>query len=56
LQPEFHGGFTHDLAKKSSSAGIGHVHILPTFQFVGVDDQKENWRNVGKIYNILSSE
>jgi hypothetical protein len=42
--------------KKLSSAGISHVHLLPTFQFAGVDDQKENWRNVGKIDNILSSE
>lgn len=42
--------------KKLSSAGITHVHLLPTFQFAGVDDQKENWRNVGKIYNILSTE
>jgi hypothetical protein len=41
--------------RKSSSAGITHVDLLPKFQFVGVDDQKENWRNVGKIYNILSS-
>jgi hypothetical protein len=42
--------------KKLSGAGITHVRLLPTFQFVGVDDQKENWRNVGKIYNVLSSE
>ncbi|WJX20114.1 hypothetical protein P8452_09706 [Trifolium repens] len=32
--------------RKSSSAGITHVNLLPTFQFVGADDQKENWRNV----------
>jgi len=35
--------------KRLSSAGISHVHLLPTFQFAGVDDQKENWRFVGKI-------
>lgn len=35
--------------KKLSSAGITHVHLLPTFQFAGVDDQKENWSFVGKI-------
>lgn len=35
--------------KRLSSAGITHVHLLPTFQFAGVDDQKENWRFVGKI-------
>lgn len=42
--------------KKLSSAGITHVHLLPTFQFAGVDDQKEDWRFVGKIYDRLSSE
>lgn len=42
--------------KKLSSAGITHVHLLPTFQFAEVDDQKENWRSVGKIHNILSPE
>ncbi|CAJ1976616.1 unnamed protein product [Sphenostylis stenocarpa] len=29
--------------KRLSSAGITHVHLLPTFQFAEVDDQKENW-------------
>jgi pullulanase/glycogen debranching enzyme len=42
--------------KKLSGAGITNVHLLPTFEFAGVDDQKENWRNVGKINNILSFE
>ncbi|KAK2402517.1 isoamylase 3, chloroplastic [Trifolium repens] len=55
VQPEFRGGYLAftlpDLAgvlhlKKLSGAGITHVHLLPTFQFAGVDDQKENWRNV----------
>ncbi|KEH43309.1 alpha-1,6-glucosidase, pullulanase-type protein [Medicago truncatula] len=55
VQPEFRGGYLAftltDSAgvlhlKKLSSAGITHVHLLPTFQFAGVDDQKENWRNV----------
>ncbi|KAI4346471.1 hypothetical protein L6164_007365 [Bauhinia variegata] len=32
--------------KKLSGAGITHVHLLPTFQFAGVDDRKENWRYV----------
>jgi len=35
--------------KRLSSVGITHVHLLPTFQFAGVDDQKENRRFVGKI-------
>ncbi|KAK2440002.1 limit dextrinase [Trifolium repens] len=55
VQPEFHGGYLAftlpDSArvlhlKKLSGAGITHVRLLPTFQFAGVDDQKENWRNV----------
>ncbi|XP_035548009.1 pullulanase 1, chloroplastic isoform X3 [Juglans regia] len=32
--------------KKLSDAGITHVHLLPTFQFAGVDDEKENWKCV----------
>ncbi|KAK7268521.1 hypothetical protein RIF29_21221 [Crotalaria pallida] len=55
VHPEFRGGYLaftlQDSAgvlhlKKLSSAGITHVHLLPTFQFAGVDDQKENWRFV----------
>ncbi|KAL5139285.1 Pullulanase 1, chloroplastic [Glycine soja] len=55
VQPEFRGGYLaftlQDSAgvlhlKKLSSAGITHVHLLPTFQFAGVDDQKEDWRFV----------
>ncbi|MBA0566593.1 hypothetical protein Golob_011400 [Gossypium lobatum] len=34
--------------KKLSKAGITHVHLLPTFQFAAVDDEKENWKYVGK--------
>lgn len=34
--------------KKLSNAGLTHVHLLPTFQFAGVDDEKENWKFVGK--------
>ncbi|TKY63057.1 Pullulanase 1 [Spatholobus suberectus] len=33
--------------KRLSSAGITYIHLLPTFQFVEVYDQKENWRFVG---------
>ncbi|GFP94261.1 pullulanase 1 chloroplastic [Phtheirospermum japonicum] len=32
--------------KKLSSAGITHVHLLPTFQFAGVHDEKGIWQNV----------
>ncbi|KAK7343946.1 hypothetical protein VNO77_13089 [Canavalia gladiata] len=55
VQPDFRGGYLAftllDSAgvrhlKKLSSAGITHIHLLPTFQFAGVDDQKENWRFV----------
>ncbi|WJX18749.1 Pullulanase 1, chloroplastic [Trifolium repens] len=59
VQPGFRGGYLaftlpnsnrHNslfaVLFESSGAGITHVHLLPTFQFVGVDDQKENWRNV----------
>jgi len=41
--------------KRLSSAGITHVHLLPSFQFAGVDDQKENWRYVGKNYYFKTS-
>ena len=34
--------------KKLSDAGITHVHLLPTFQFADVDDEKEKWQSVGK--------
>lgn len=34
--------------RKLSNAGLTHVHLLPTFQFAGVDDEKENWKSVGK--------
>ncbi|QHN78603.1 hypothetical protein HN51_055823 [Arachis hypogaea] len=58
VEPEFRGGYLAftllDSAgvlhlKKLSSAGITHVHLLPTFQFAGVDDQKENWRYVDTL-------
>ncbi|KAI3793482.1 hypothetical protein L1987_36101 [Smallanthus sonchifolius] len=32
--------------KKLSDAGLTHIHLLPTFQFGDVDDQKENWKYV----------
>ncbi|KAK4406305.1 Pullulanase 1, chloroplastic [Sesamum angolense] len=32
--------------KKLSGAGITHIHLLPTFQFAGVDDKKDKWQHV----------
>ncbi|XWS66234.1 hypothetical protein CRYUN_Cryun05aG0182100 [Craigia yunnanensis] len=55
VYPDFQGGYMaftlQDSAgmlhlKKLSNAGITHVHLLPTFQFAGVDDEKENWKYV----------
>ncbi|KAF5729467.1 hypothetical protein HS088_TW21G01633 [Tripterygium wilfordii] len=55
VPPEFRGSYLaftlQDSAgvlhlKKLSNAGITHIHLLPTFQFAGVDDQKENWKSV----------
>ncbi|KAJ1270053.1 hypothetical protein BS78_06G025000 [Paspalum vaginatum] len=51
----FRGGFSaftcqdsagiHHL-RKLSEAGLTHVHLLPSFQFGGVDDIKNNWKCV----------
>ncbi|CAN1149305.1 Pullulanase 1, chloroplastic [Linum perenne] len=55
VDPHIRGGYlaftlkdsagVHHL-KKLSNAGITHVHLLPTFQFAGVDDVKENWKSI----------
>lgn len=34
--------------KRLSTAGVTHVHLLPTFQFAEVQDEKHKWKNVGK--------
>lgn len=39
--------------KKLSNAGISHVHLLPTFQFGGVDDDKTKWKFVGKCMSLV---
>ncbi|XP_022139216.1 pullulanase 1, chloroplastic [Momordica charantia] len=44
-------GITH--LKKLSSAGISHVHLLPTFQFAGVDDDKTKWKSLGKCIYLI---
>ncbi|GMH07890.1 hypothetical protein Nepgr_009730 [Nepenthes gracilis] len=55
VQPDFRGGylaFTSQNSagilhlKKLSNAGLTHVHLLPSFQFAGVDDRKEKWKNL----------
>ncbi|GLT70173.1 hypothetical protein SLA2020_422700 [Shorea laevis] len=60
VHPDFRGGYLaftlQDSAgmlhlKKLSNAGLTHVHLLPSFQFAGVDDKKENWKSVD--FNIL---
>lgn len=55
VHPEFRGGYLAFTLQDSSGvlhlknlskAGLTHVHLLPTFQFAGVDDEKENWKHV----------
>ncbi|KAJ4972169.1 hypothetical protein NE237_005268 [Protea cynaroides] len=54
VRPDFRGGYlaftSQDSAgishlKKLSAAGLTHVHLLPTFQFGGVHDEKEKWEH-----------
>ncbi|KAM7526852.1 hypothetical protein LguiA_016754 [Lonicera macranthoides] len=53
VHPDHRGGYlaftSQDSAgvlhlKRLSSAGLTHVHLLPTFQFAGVDDEKDKWK------------
>ncbi|XP_059628366.1 pullulanase 1, chloroplastic [Cornus florida] len=53
VHPDFRGGylaFTFQESagvlhlKKLSSVGLTHVHLLPTFQFAGVADEKDKWK------------
>lgn len=42
--------------RKLSAAGLTHVHLLPSFHFASVDDNKSNWKFVGKesfFYYVL---
>lgn len=39
--------------KKLSHAGITHVHLLPTYHFAGVDDDKRKWQTVGTNLLIM---
>ena len=43
--------------KKLSDAGLTHVHLLPCFQFGGVDDDRSTWKQLSnyrthKIYFV----
>ncbi|XP_071734592.1 pullulanase 1, chloroplastic isoform X2 [Rutidosis leptorrhynchoides] len=53
VHPDIRGGylaFTSEESagvlhlKKLSDAGLTHIHLLPTFQFGDVDDEKEKWK------------
>ncbi|KAK9149280.1 hypothetical protein Scep_008037 [Stephania cephalantha] len=55
MNPDLRGGYlaftSEDSAgirhlKKLSDAGLTHVHLLPTFQFAGVADEKEKWKTL----------
>lgn len=54
VQPDFRGcylAFTSQDStcfrhlKRLSESGITHLHLLPTFQFAGVADNKDKWKN-----------
>jgi len=42
--------------KKLSAAGLTHVHLLPSFHFGDVDDDKTKWKSVGTIQLTSSSK
>ncbi|KAG9449532.1 hypothetical protein H6P81_009497 [Aristolochia fimbriata] len=55
VDPDIRGGYLAFTCQESagvqhlkelSDAGLTHVHLLPSFQFAGVDDCKENWKSV----------
>ncbi|XP_068641519.1 pullulanase 1, chloroplastic isoform X2 [Aristolochia californica] len=55
VDPDIRGGYLAFTCQESagirhlkelSDAGLTHVHLLPSFQFAGVDDRKENWKYV----------
>ncbi|XP_042406884.1 pullulanase 1, chloroplastic [Zingiber officinale] len=35
--------------KKLCNAGLTHVHLLPSFHFAGVDDDKNNWKYIDEV-------
>ncbi|CAA6655438.1 unnamed protein product [Spirodela intermedia] len=55
VNPEFRGGYLAftcehsagiDHLRKLSNAGLTHVHLLPSFHFAGVDDDKGKWKYI----------
>lgn len=55
VQPDFQGCYlaftSEDSAgvnhlRRLSRAGLTHVHLLPTYQFAEVDDEKDHWMSV----------
>ncbi|XP_058080024.1 pullulanase 1, chloroplastic isoform X3 [Magnolia sinica] len=55
VHPEFQGGYLAFTSQDSlgvlhlrqlSEAGLTHVHLLPSFQFAGVADEKEQWKYI----------
>ncbi|XP_027158822.1 pullulanase 1, chloroplastic isoform X1 [Coffea eugenioides] len=57
VHPELRGGYLaftlQDSAgmlhlKRLASAGLTHVHLLPTFHFGGVDDERHKWKDVDR--------
>ncbi|CAN8257182.1 unnamed protein product [Cochlearia groenlandica] len=53
VEPENRGGYLAFTLKDSAGmkhlqkladAGLTHLHLLPTYQFGAVDDEKENWK------------
>ncbi|KAI3748562.1 hypothetical protein L6452_11718 [Arctium lappa] len=55
VHPEVRGGYLAFTSqdsngvlhlKKLSDAGLTHIHLLPTFQFADVDDEKDKWKSV----------
>ncbi|KAK1283202.1 hypothetical protein QJS10_CPB21g00263 [Acorus calamus] len=55
VKPEFQGGYLAFTSKDSagvrhlrelSAAGLTHVHLLPSFHFASVDDDKRKWKFV----------
>ncbi|KAJ0967236.1 hypothetical protein J5N97_024153 [Dioscorea zingiberensis] len=58
VHPDFQGGYLaftcEDSAgivhlKRLRNAGLTHVHLLPSFHFAGVDDNKENWKSIDYV-------
>ena len=41
--------------KRLSSSGLTHVHLLPSFHFADVADEKDKWKNAGNIPLSLMS-